>query len=357
MKKQDTEEQLEHAVATVERRVKIVSAVTVTLIAAGAAVGAISVARFSGSADGLAILGGMLQGTTGVLWSLAGLMLVYVAFLGQQLAILHQKEDLRLTREALKDQRREMETQTELFDNQQFETTFFTLLSSHQELVTNSEIETADGTKRGPSAFAAVLARLRARFVAAREAAPDADSLETAKQCYLEEFLQFEQTLGPYFHSLFHILKFVDTRPLPIDRAPERRRYTNYVRARLSYSELVLLFYSGISHTGAGMKALIERYAVLKHLSTRRLLDRGHRMAYKFTAWARPMTGKPSDLTEQHRARRKRRLDAIEEVVSIDATETMEEGAGVAEPEARADRPPETDGVEPLSSTSRPADG
>jgi len=88
----------------------------------------------------------------------------------------------------------------------------------------------------------------------------------------------------------YHIIKFVDDRPLPVERADERRRYANFVRARLSFAELIILFYGGLTEQGAGMRPLIERHALLKHLQPDRLLDPEHRVAYRPAAWARPVS-------------------------------------------------------------------
>src|SRR3977135_2956056 len=106
-------DRLEQQIAAVERTIIVVRYLAVALVAAGLIVGLAGARKFTMGADDLSRMGSFLQGTTGALWGLAGLTLVYVAFLGQQLQILHQKEDLRLTREAFKQQQREMQTQTE----------------------------------------------------------------------------------------------------------------------------------------------------------------------------------------------------------------------------------------------------
>jgi hypothetical protein len=291
MKAQITEpDRQEQEIARVERTIKVVRTITVFLVSAGLLIGLTGARRFGTGPDDLSRLGSFLQGTTGVLWGLAGLTLVYVAFLGQQLQILHQKEDLRLTREAFKQQQVEMELQTEEFENQRFDTTFFALLGAHQDLVKSSEIDTGRGPKAGAEAFGMLLNRISERYREERARDTRTPSLDIAKRVYLEEFRNYEGMLGPYFHSLYHILKFVDDRQLPVDRADERRRYTNFLRARLSFSELIILFYGGLSEQGAGMRSLIERHALLKHLTPDRLLDPEHRSAYRPTAYARPMT-------------------------------------------------------------------
>ena len=280
----------EQAIADVERTIRVVRYVALGLVVTGLIIAVVFVTRFSMRPEDLDRLGGFLAGTTGVLWALAGLTLVYVAFLGQQVQVLHQKEDLRLTREAFKQQQAEMQLQTVEFENQRFDHTFFALLGSHHDLVKYSEIDTGHGAKAGPEAFSMLVARITQRFHDAVPQSGAMASLELAKQIYIEEFRNFEGTLGPYFHSLYHILKFVDDRPLPIERADERRRYTNFVRARLSFGELIILFYSGLSEQGAGMRGLIERHALLKHLEPDRLLDPEHRIAYRASAWARPVS-------------------------------------------------------------------
>ena len=280
----------EQEIGRVERTIKVVRYLAIGLVVAGLIVGVAGITRFGTGPDDLSRIGSFLQGTTGALWSLAGLTLVYVAFLGQQLQILHQKEDLRLTREAFKQQQAEMELQTEEFENQRFDTTFFALLGAHQDLVKSSEIDAGKGPKTGAEAFGMLVNRISERYRDARERDTSTPSLDLVKRIYLEEFRNHEGVLGPYFHSLYHILKFVDDRQLPIDRADERRRYTNFLRARLSFSELIILFYGGLSEQGAGMRSIIERHALLKHLTPDRLLEPEHRSAYRPSAYARPMT-------------------------------------------------------------------
>lgn len=283
-------ERHEQAISEVERIIRVVRFLALGLVVTGLVIAILFVSRFSMRPDDLDRLGSFLAGTTGVLWALAGLTLVYVAFLGQQLQILHQKEDLRLTREAFKQQQLEMQLQTVEFENQRFDNTFFALLGSHQDLVKTSEIDTGNGPKPGAEGFGLLVARITRRYHEALDKVGKAGSLDLARRIYLEEFHNYEGTLGPYFHSLYHIMKFVDDRPLPVDRADERRRYTNFVRARLSFAELIILFYSGLSEQGVGMRGLIERHALLKHLAPDRLLDPAHRAAYRPSAWARPVT-------------------------------------------------------------------
>ena len=73
-------------------------------------------------------IGDFLSGSVGVIWGLAGLILVYVAFLGQKEQLINQGEELKLSREEqklirkeMKAQREQMELQNKAINNEQFE--------------------------------------------------------------------------------------------------------------------------------------------------------------------------------------------------------------------------------------------
>ena len=175
-------ERHEKDIADVERTIRVVRFVAVVLVLAGLVIAVIFTTRFSMGPDGLALLGGFLAGTTGVLWALAGLTLVYVAFLGQQVQVLHQKEDLRLTREAFKQQQAEMQLQTVEFENQRFDNTFFALLGSHQDLVKHCEIDIGHGAKTGPEAFSLLVNRITQRYSDEEPRFGEMESLDLAKR-------------------------------------------------------------------------------------------------------------------------------------------------------------------------------
>lgn len=81
-------------------------------------------------------LGDFSGGVVASFWSLAGIMLVYIAFIGQKQQLMLQEEELRLNREEMiatrmeiEGQKLEMEEQNKTAALQRFENTFFSLLS------------------------------------------------------------------------------------------------------------------------------------------------------------------------------------------------------------------------------------
>lgn len=86
-------------------------------------------------------LGSISGGIVSSTFSLAGLILVYVAFLGQkqqllyqQIELIHNKIELKLTRKEMSNQHLEMKRQNETLEIQKFENLFFQLLKNHNDV-------------------------------------------------------------------------------------------------------------------------------------------------------------------------------------------------------------------------------
>lgn len=86
----------------------------------------------TGEKDLIDKLGSTSGGIVTSTFSVAGLVLVYVAFLGQKQQLLHQQIELELTRSEMKNQQLEMKRQNETLELQKFENLFFQLLSNYQ---------------------------------------------------------------------------------------------------------------------------------------------------------------------------------------------------------------------------------
>lgn len=75
-----------------------------------------------------------------------------------------------------------------------------------------------------------------------------------------------------YFRYLYRILKYIDDSKLISDEV--KYQYAGILRAHLSYMELPLLYYNGLSGFGRDkMKPLMERYHLLKNIREEKLHD------------------------------------------------------------------------------------
>jgi hypothetical protein len=92
----------------------------------------------------LNILGSISGGAVSSLFALAGLVLVYVAFLGQkqqviyqQIEMIYNKIELELTRSEMRNQQLEMKNQNDTMKLQKFENLFFQLIANYQHCKTS----------------------------------------------------------------------------------------------------------------------------------------------------------------------------------------------------------------------------
>ncbi|HEU0015964.1 MAG TPA: putative phage abortive infection protein [Longimicrobium sp.] len=233
-------------------------------------------------------VGQYLSGTTGTLWALAGVLLIYVAFLGQQVQIIQQQEELDLnrreleaTREEIKGQRQEAEEQNRTLRQQRFEGTFFQFLHSHSENLRGTYLRLPSGdVLRGREAFRALRDEFTHAFSESSSAQPDLISIEQIQRVYEKFHSSYHWAVEHYFQTLYRLIAFVD------QNAENPLAYMGIVRARLSSDELFLLFYNAL-RKGAPpeLKILIEQYGLLQQLPLDTLLANDHRGRYAWSAF------------------------------------------------------------------------
>lgn len=213
------------------------------------------------------------RGTFGDMFGASNALFSGLAFAGVAYAIILQRAEVAIARAGLaasqaiqREQARLTQVQQEALARQMFEGTFFKLLDLFVHLVDEIDIETEAGrVLRGKDAFVEVLREVEgAGAIAAYEAA----------------FLRYKSDLGHYFRTLTNMLKFVDN--AAIAEHVDTRLYTNLIRAQISDPEATVLALHALSRWGAGLKPLLEDYALLKNAD----LDGFEGIAARFDARA-----------------------------------------------------------------------
>ena len=213
------------------------------------------------------------------------------AFAGVIVAIVIQRNELRLQRKDLELQRDEFKTQNATLKLQQFENTFFNMLSLQQEIVNNlyykrtvkeNIIEDAQDPANGRILKEVLVDRIIQGRELFRFAFEETEhhfetenkqnktvsgmrwylyhkGLENYSNCYTPSYFDH------YFRHLYTIIKFIHKSDfLNFD---EKYKYTTMVRATLSRYELIWLYYNGLSEVGRQkFKNLIETYSLLKNM-------------------------------------------------------------------------------------------
>lgn len=247
---------------------------------------------------------------------------VIVAIIMQRNELRLQREDLELQREELKNttrelslQREEFEIQNKTLQLQRFENTFFQMISLQQEIVNNlffsckTLVEYEKNPPLTPNMRPEMSERREDREIKGRESFyflyekamfSFEDNLyrdglrniiyfgiKSASVTYFSDLycnLKEPKLLDHYFRHLFSIIAFVDTQSILEEN--EKEAYVNMIKNTLSPYESVWIFYNSLSNnSGLGDKALIEKYRLLSTLREELLVNRGHKYNYSPSAY------------------------------------------------------------------------
>jgi len=223
-------------------------------------------------------------GTFGDMFGATNALFSGFAFAGLIVAILLQKEELRLqreelseTREVLKDQKDQFIEQNKTLRKQSFEDTFFQLMRLYNDIISTLDTKATRNNKitiTGRDVFInwydAFQLYAGGQLVRLSKAGKTTVRLE---ELINDEYLKFYETnksdLSHYFLTLYHIVKFVH-----LSDMENKKFYTDILRAQLSSYELLFLHYDSKSKYGAEKFApLIEEYNLTKHMPVHEKLE------------------------------------------------------------------------------------
>ena len=213
-------------------------------------------------------LGSYLQGTTGSFWALAGVIIIFVAFLAQM---------------------RQLQIQQQQFERQSFETAFFQLLNLFTQIPSqlritkpnllahiNPNVSTSPSSSiQGRACFREWFERLEGQVAGNKVfntqigIMPNITKADRLGVVYSAFYAQHEGALGHYFRNLYHLLRFVKT-----SNIDDKRGYVDLVKGQLSAYELVLLHYHCVSPLGEQFRPLVEEFGLLESLDRSLLFER-----------------------------------------------------------------------------------
>lgn len=207
-------------------------------------------------------------------------LLTFLTFMGLLVTIVIQQTELRESRVELKRSADALLEQSESLKKQNFESTFFQMLTIHNGIVNSIDLIKDGNVSRGRDCFNAFYTRLNKIY---RENKSNAsgkyDESSIIKLSY-DQFWKSHQTeLRHYYRYLYNIVRFVKETNF-VDGP-----YIRLIRAQLSDQELLLLFYNCISKNGGNFTKLVEEFSLLDNLPKIRLLDKSHEAMLKSIAF------------------------------------------------------------------------
>lgn len=222
--------------------------------------------------DSMGNVGDFLSGTFGVVLGFVSFLLMWKTFSVQ---------------------RKQFAMQDTLQRQSSFETTFFNLLNSLDQVRANA-ISILSHSDKSIDSFTSWYKNMVYAF---RESDDDVvikssyvdsqiEATEGVVAKIYEKFVEDEGYAGFYFRYVYNIMRFI------IDYWPDysiRRKYINLLCARLSDEEMSLIFYNALSKYGLNQderpkfKEMLDTYQVFENLNRDYLIDRSHYRFYPHT--------------------------------------------------------------------------
>lgn len=211
----------------------------------------------------------------GALFSALAFGGVIVAIVLQRQELRLQRQELSLTRDELAGQKAQLEAQNRTMSRDVFESCFFQMLKLNRECLTTFTALFPESQQHvsGLHAFrqgAALLVehtRFESRPPLTNEQRSQSMASGFARYC-----LAAPSDFGHYFRNLYHVFSFIDHSELS---DAEKERYARIVRAQLSTAELILLFANAQTPDGRPFTRFIRRYALFKGARWPREFERG----------------------------------------------------------------------------------
>jgi len=220
------------------------------------------------------------RGTFGDMYGAVNALFSGLAFTGLIITILLQRKDLNLQRDEMELTRKEFVTQNDTLKRQQFENTFFNLLSIHHQIVDSIDIGNPNVESfKGRDVFRKKYDEFRLSY--------DKNRSDFDESLYMRHYEQVQTDFGHYFRNLYRMVKMVDEADLIDNSNPKeslkriyriRYKYTSIIRSNLSDYELLWIFYNSLSKNGKErFQPLIVQYTLLKNLPIDKLIHKKHK--------------------------------------------------------------------------------
>lgn len=188
-------------------------------------------------------MGDFIGGVSGTLFTLVGVILLF---------------------ETLALQRNELSESRKVFQQQQFENTFFNLLNLYNEVVKGlhyTDINTFDeNVLKGKEFFERQHQDFYNNFI------PKNRINKNRKQAtldYLGFYVSTKEQTAHYFRTIYRLFKIISESNF---KDEEKMKYAKIVRAQLSESECFFLHYNAYTEYGFRFRKLINEFNIVKHL-------------------------------------------------------------------------------------------
>ncbi|WP_339307661.1 putative phage abortive infection protein [Paenibacillus sp. FSL R5-0519] len=188
-----------------------------------------------------------------------------------------QREELRLQREEVAKTNEAMTEQIKAANIQRFESTFFQLISLHNEIVRDIKRQERESFSQLRNGLIEMAEMEKNQLYGSK----DANSLNESEQLIVisyaceRYFRYYEPKLGAYLRNLYNLLRMVEKNEW-IKELEQEKEYTRIIRSQLSANEQIILFYNCFQTKGRKFKYFADRYDLFDNMVEDLLLHPSH---------------------------------------------------------------------------------
>lgn len=218
-------------------------------------------------------VGDFFGGSTIGLLSIASIFFIIHTIRIQSKELALQRKELKLTRTELEDTRKVHEESNKTQLIQRFETTFFNMLSLHNDILANiNRTSSTSKDRSGRNAISYIFNKYNLIYNAFKNL--EVTHLQKIEMTTADFLKYYGDDIGHYYRNLYQILNFIDNSSLTHE---EKISYVEILKAQFSLSELKLLFYYSIIMNDQNLQDFIIKYEIFgEYLKPSDLIDPGH---------------------------------------------------------------------------------
>jgi hypothetical protein len=227
-------------------------------------------------------------------------LLTFLTFMALLITIVLQQTELGDTRKELAASAKALEAQHVSLDRQNFESTFFQMLTLHNTIVNSIDLKWSARNPSSNSAFDEGTAResigrdcfrqFYANYISAYQAVGFMQDDQERLQAAYDQFWELrQQDLAHYYRYLYNVLRFV----YEYKGIDDKLRYVKLLRAQLSDFELALLYYNALNKNGVNYWIYIHEYQIFDNLPLGVLIDPSHKALFSDRSFGEPKVLKP----------------------------------------------------------------
>ncbi|UDQ91285.1 putative phage abortive infection protein [Xanthobacter autotrophicus] len=226
-------------------------------------------------------------------------ILSFLTFMGLLITIVLQQQELKETRDELKRSATALESQINSIDKQNFESTFFQMLSLHNTIINSIDIKYSKAQTYPPYEEIRFERKGRDCFERFYENYTDFyhntdcqfSQKKRLQKAYDDFWIIRQQDLAHYYRYLYNVLRFVHEYDGKIDKT----KYIRLLRAQLSDYELALLFYTALNKNGIRYCIYIHCYKLFDNLPKELLIEPSHYILYSEQSFGEPKEDSNND--------------------------------------------------------------